>query len=89
MPVVVDPHDVGMAEAREPTPEYSGDAYESDQEIPRGLWDAMQLFRDARKLRLLLGEEFSRVYEVVKQAEYEEFLEEISPWEREHLLLGV
>jgi len=37
----------------------------------------------------VLGPEFIRVYSIVKAAEYEEFLQVISPWEREHLLLNV
>jgi glutamine synthetase len=37
----------------------------------------------------VLGEEFARVYSIVKHAEYNEFLQVISPWEREHLLLNV
>ena len=35
----------------------------------------------------MLHPEFARVYSVVKRAEYDEFLQVISPWEREHLLL--
>jgi glutamine synthetase len=37
----------------------------------------------------LLGEPFVNAYTVVKQAEYEVFLQVISSWEREHLLLNV
>jgi len=37
----------------------------------------------------VLHPEFARVYSVVKRAEYDEFLQVISPWEREHLLLNV
>ena len=37
----------------------------------------------------VLGPEFARVYSAVKRAEYNEFLQVISPWEREHLLLNV
>jgi len=29
------------------------------------------------------------VYSIVKRAEHDEFLQVISPWEREHLLLNV
>ena len=34
----------------------------------------------------MIGPEFARVYSIVKRTEYEEFLQVISPWEREHLL---
>jgi glutamine synthetase len=37
----------------------------------------------------VLGEDFARVYSIVKRLEYKEFLQVISPWEREHLLLNV
>ena len=37
----------------------------------------------------VLGTEFVAVYESVKRNEYKEFLQVISPWEREHLLLNV
>jgi glutamine synthetase len=36
-----------------------------------------------------LGPEFCKVYTAVKSLEYSEFLQVISPWEREHLLLNV
>ncbi len=80
---------LGMVEDRRPTPEHVGDAYESEQAIPRGLFDALDRFGDAHKLRMILGEDFSRSYELVKAEEYEEFLQVISPWEREYLLLNV
>ena len=41
------------------------------------------------KMREVLGEEFARVYMAVKGLENSEFLQVISPWEREHLLLNV
>ena len=40
-------------------------------------------------LHAILHPEFARVYGIVKRAEYDEFLQVISPWEREHLLLNV
>ena len=80
---------LGMVEAIEPKPEFKGDAYDSDEEIPRGVYAAMDQFAEAQALRDVLGEEFATVYEIVKKAEYDEFLQVISPWEREHLLLNV
>jgi glutamine synthetase len=53
------------------------------------MYDALELFSEAPEIREIMGEEFSRVYEVVKRTEYAEFLQVISPWEREHLLLNV
>ncbi|MEL7106772.1 MAG: glutamine synthetase family protein [Pseudomonadota bacterium] len=80
---------LGLIEDRTPTPEHKGDAYASEAAIPRGLFDALGRFRDAHKLRTILGEDFAKAYEHVKAGEYEEFLQEISPWEREYLLMNV
>lgn len=80
---------LGMVEKITPKEEFKGDAYDSDEEIPRGVYAAMDQFAACDPLREILGEEFARVYEIVKKAEYDEFLQVISPWEREHLLLNV
>ena len=50
---------------------------------------ALDLFDSAKELHEVLGPEFVRVYSIVKRAEYNEFLQVISPWERQHLLLNV
>ena len=77
-----------MNEVR-PDKQFKGDAYEGDSEIPRVLGQALDLFDEATELHEILGPEFARVYSIVKRAEYEEFLQVISPWEREHLLMNV
>ena len=69
--------------------QFKGDAYEGEGDIPRVLGEALDLFEEASELHEVLGPEFARVYSIVKRAEYEEFLQVISPWEREHLLLNV
>ncbi len=69
--------------------QFRGDAYEGDGDIPQVLGQALDLFEEAEGLHAVLGAEFARVYSIVKRAEYEEFLQVISPWEREHLLLNV
>ena len=61
----------------------------TSEELPRGIYAALDEFAVAVALREALGEEFCRVYAGVKTAEYDEFLQVISPWEREHLLLNV
>lgn len=68
---------------------FGGDAYDGDGDIPQVLGQALDLFEGADVLHEVLGSEFARVYGIVKRAEYEEFLQVISPWEREHLLLNV
>jgi glutamine synthetase len=37
----------------------------------------------------VLGKDFVDVYLAVKDAEHDEFMRVISPWEREHLLMHV
>ncbi|QJF52074.1 glutamine synthetase family protein [Roseobacter ponti] len=80
---------LGLTDQRKPKPEFKGDAYEGDGDIPQVLGSALDLFEEAQALHAVLGPEFARVYAIVKRAEYEEFLQVISPWEREHLLLNV
>ena len=80
---------LGLTGAEQPAPEFKGDAYDGDGDIPRVLGSALDLFEQAEALHAVLGPEFARVYSIVKRAEYDEFLQVISPWEREHLLLNV
>jgi glutamine synthetase len=80
---------LGLKEGREPTAECSGDAYKGESGLPESLGEALDLFADCKPVRDVLGEEFCHVYEIVKRMEYTEFLQVISPWEREHLLLNV
>lgn len=80
---------LGMKNEVWPDKRYRGDAYEAEDEIPGGLNDALDLFDAAKDIHEVLGPEFARVYSIVKRAEYQEFLQVISPWEREHLLLNV
>ena len=80
---------LGLIEGQEPGPETRGDAYASDDAIPRGLGDALDLFRDAPAMTEVLGPEFCKLYAAVKDMEYKGFLQVISPWEREHLLMNV
>ncbi|MBO9465038.1 glutamine synthetase [Tropicibacter sp. R15_0] len=80
---------LGMMEKQRPSAQFRGDAYEGETDIPRVQGQALALFEQATDLHAVLGEDFARVYSIVKRAEYEEFLQVISPWEREHLLLNV
>ena len=75
-------------EAR-PLAQFRGDAYDGEEAIPRDLGAALDLFDEAMTMHDVLGPEFARVYSIVKRTEHNEFLQVISPWEREHLLLNV
>lgn len=80
---------LGMTEAIEPSPMVEGNAYDMPVELPQGLSEAITLLRREDRLRDVLGERFIDVYTAVKELEHREFMQVISPWEREHLLLHV
>ena len=80
---------LGLMNDEWPDKQFKGDAYEGEGEIPRVMGEALDLFEGATALHDVMGEEFARVYAIVKRTEYEEFLQVISPWERKHLLLNV
>lgn len=80
---------LGLIQQETPRAEYLGDAYMSDDELPYNLGDALDLMDESKPLRDVLGDEFIDVYQSVKRNEFKEFLQVISPWEREHLLLNV
>lgn len=58
-------------------------------DLPRGLLEAVDLFEGDEELCTHLGKSFAATYAAIKRAEFETFMEVISPWEREYLLLNV
>ncbi|WP_457152494.1 glutamine synthetase family protein [Mesorhizobium sp. P5_C1] len=58
-------------------------------DLPRSLLEAVDLFEADEELCALLGKSFAATYAAIKRAEFETFMEVISPWEREYLLLNV
>ncbi|MDZ4094002.1 MAG: glutamine synthetase family protein [Paracoccaceae bacterium] len=80
---------LGLKEGKLPRPECTGNAYSSSDELPYNLGDALDILEEDTAFREVIGEVFCGVYDSVKRNEYKEFLQVISPWEREHLLLNV
>ena len=80
---------LGLMEKRTPRPEFKSSAYIDSDDIPTNMGDALDLLAEDTALVQVLGAEFCKVYDSVKRNEYKEFLQVISPWEREHLLLNV
>ncbi len=80
---------LGLMEKRDPRPEFKTSAYIDSDDIPTNMGDALDLLAEDTALVEVLGVEFCKVYDSVKRNEYKEFLQVISPWEREHLLLNV
>lgn len=80
---------LGLTDRLKPGPQFTGDAHSSEADIPRDLNESIDLFREARAMHEVLHPDFCRIYAAVKAVEYTGFLQVISPWEREHLLLNV
>lgn len=80
---------LGMKEGMTPRDAVKGEAYEKARALPRDLLTALDLFQDCPEVTEILGSEFCNVYRAIKRDEIETFLQVISPWERDHLLLNV
>ena len=74
---------------KQPSEPISGSAHDLPFSLPRSLDDAIRELRECEPLVRILGDPFISAYTIVKEAEYEVFLQVISSWEREHLLLNV
>ncbi|MDD7969787.1 glutamine synthetase family protein [Roseinatronobacter alkalisoli] len=79
---------LGLKEKQHPRAQCTTNAYMDANELPMTLGASLDMFDNAEKLHSILGPEFCRIYSAVKRDEYNEFLQVISPWEREHLLLN-
>jgi glutamine synthetase len=80
---------LGMVEGLMVTDPVTGSANEEDIALPRGLLEAVALFEECEELVEIFGQRFVSTYRAIKQAEFETFMQVISPWEREYLLLNV
>jgi glutamine synthetase len=80
---------LGMQERLQPREVLASDAYSLPHALPRGLHESLDLFHACQPIQQVLGKEFCSLYSAIKTHESEAFLEVISPWEREHLLLNV
>lgn len=80
---------LGMMEGIKPKKPVTGDAYSEQTTLPHTLREAVNALTECKELRHILGDKFVRLYSSVKQHEYNIFLNVISAWEREHLLLNV
>jgi glutamine synthetase len=80
---------LGMKNATKPRESLSGEAYNRPRALPRDLLTALDLFEDSTEITSVLGSAFCNLYKAIKRDEVETYLEVISPWERDHLLLNV
>lgn len=80
---------LGMVEGLQPTKEAKGSAYGGPFELHRHIYTAIEALRDSIAMRSMLGDEFVAVYTTIKDDEYREFHEIITPYEREILMFNV
>jgi glutamine synthetase len=80
---------IGMLDKVEAEPPVLTTANEDQIDLPRGLLEAVDLFESDSRLTEVLGQPFAATFTAIKRAEFETFMEVISPWEREYLLLNV
>jgi glutamine synthetase len=80
---------LGMLNRIAPGPAEPGEPDEDGFSIPLTLDEALTIFEGAAELHAVLGEHFCMIFDEIKREEMRLFHREISPWEREHLLLNV
>ncbi|SFQ01765.1 L-glutamine synthetase [Mesorhizobium sp. NFR06] len=80
---------IGMTGKAKAEPPVLTTANADEIDLPRSLLEAVDLFEADKELCTLLGKSFAATYAAIKRAEFETFMEVISPWEREYLLLNV
>ncbi|MFC5387277.1 glutamine synthetase family protein [Aquamicrobium segne] len=80
---------LGLTRKLEATPPVVTAANQAEIDLPRGLLEAVDLFEQDEELATILGKAFTSTFAAIKRTEFETFMEVISPWEREYLLLNV
>ncbi len=80
---------LGMMEQIKPSSPVHTNAYGAESQLPHTLREAVNSLLDCAPLKELLGDRFIKLYASIKHHEYNTFLNVISAWEREHLLLNV
>lgn len=80
---------LGMVEGLKPTDPTEGSAYGEDFSLHRHIFSAIDALRGSEAMRNILGDNFVELYCALKDHEYREFQEIITPWEREILMFNV
>ncbi len=80
---------LGLVNEMEPDRPIEGVSGDPNYAFPRSILDAVRLLQDTPELVEIFGETFVRTYRAIKETEYETFMNVISAWEREYLLLSV
>jgi glutamine synthetase len=80
---------LGMMEGLKPTEPTEGSAYSGDHSLHRHIYAAIEALRESKGMRSILGDSFVNMYTALKEHEYMEFQEIITPYEREILMFNV
>ncbi|MDH3612746.1 MAG: glutamine synthetase family protein [Gammaproteobacteria bacterium] len=80
---------LGMIEGLKPAEPTEGSAYGEDFSLHRHIYVAIEALRESKAMRSILGDNFVELYCALKEDEYREFQEIITPWEREILMFNV
>ena len=70
---------LGMIEAQEPRPPLEGSSFEKGRDLPYSLLEGIAALEQCEPLRQLLGSQFVDIYAAIKYAEYDAFMDVISP----------
>ncbi len=80
---------LGMVEGLKASDPIEGSAYGSEFGLHRHICSAIDALQESDAMRSMLGEEFVSLYCGLKDAEFMEYQEVITPWEREILMFNV
>jgi len=80
---------LGMMEGLKPDGAIKGSAYDRPFSLHRFLYESIDSFEASDALRQTLGHKFVDLYTAVKKEECKEFMEVVTPWEREVLMFNV
>jgi len=80
---------LGMTEGLQPTAATQGSAYSDEFDLHRNMFVALQALRGSEAMRSILSDDFVDLFCAVKDDEYREFQEIITPYEREILMFNV
>ncbi|CAN7203169.1 glutamine synthetase family protein [Pararhizobium sp. LjRoot238] len=80
---------LGILEGLEPSAPSDDTVNSGTIDLPRGLLEAISLLESVPAFAEVFSPEFIAIYAGVKRGEFETFMQVISPWEREFLLLNV
>jgi len=80
---------LGMVEGLQPSDPMEGSAYGTEFGLHRHIYAAIDAMKASDAMRGMLGDAFVDLYCALKEDEYMEFQEIITPWEREILMFNV